>query len=376
MKIKIAALIAIVPILVFAKSPFETTMEMPQTFIQDFDPPTTQTTSVQQQTVPDKQQKTVQTSTPAVKTISLPSIPKIAILVPSKVIGRYANSTTNALFAYMLTKNHPFEIKTFEIDNQDQNSLSNALHTIQHQGFNYVIAPLTKDGVEKLNSLNPQINIFIPTVNKDEFISVSPHLYFGGIDYKAQTDVLLKLAHKPLVIFKDGSSVSENLSQYAQKKANIKSFLLTLDKNSNLKKYLYRSSQLKHASFLTNTPVVKTGVILSQITLYDVEATNILSTQINYDPMILSMTQYNDRKDMIIANSISKEHNEVTDANLIFNNDIVYDWINYATTIGADYFYSKITGDARSYPLTMSGNQIIYPINLVKPSIGNFISYR
>jgi SRSO17 transposase len=367
MKLKIALCFTLIPAFVFAQSPFETTMDMPQSYIQDFNPEAPKTVPSQQ---PAKSPVQIVKSQPTSLKI------KIAILVPSKQIGRYATSTTNALFAYMMTKNRPFEMKTFEIDNQESDTLSNVVRTIESQGFNYVIAPLTKDGVEKLNSINPQINIFIPTINKEEFSSTASHLYFGGIDYKAQIDALVKLAHKPLVIFKDNSLVSENLSQYAQKKAPVKSFAFTLNKSLNLKKYLYRSSQLQHASFMTNTPVVKTGVLLSQINLYDVEPTNALSTQINYDPILLSMTQYNDRKSMIIANSISRESSKVTDANLILNNDIVYDWINYATTIGADYFYNRMTGEAREYPLTISANQILYPINLVRPSTASFVSYK
>jgi hypothetical protein len=88
------------------------------------------------------------------------------------------------------------------------------------------------------------------------------------------------------------------------------------------------------------------------------------------------MTQYNDRKNMIIANSITKDNSAITDANLLLGNDVTYDWINYATTVGVDYFFSRITGEAREYPLTITNNQIIYPINLVQPSFSNFVNYK
>ena len=63
---------------------------------------------------------------------------------------------------------------------------------------------------------------------------------------------------------------------------------------------------------------------------------------------------------MIIANSILKDNTVITDTNLILNNDITYDWINYATTVGVDYFYNRITNEAREYPLELSNNQIIW----------------
>ncbi len=300
---------------------------------------------------------------------------KIAIILPSQIIGRYASSTTNAVFAYMFSKQIPFEIKTFDIQTQENERLSQALQEIKNEGFSYAIAVLTKEGVEKLIALDPQINIFIPTINKNEVSSSSSHLYFGGIDYKAQVDTLLKNASTPLVIFKDASAVSHKLSEYAQSKSHGKNYLFTIDKSNNVKKQL-RNRKLKHGSFLTNTPVVKTGVIISQMTLLNVKEKNILSTQINYDPLLLSMTQYNDRNNMIIANSITKDNTAITDANLLLNNDITYDWINYATTIGSDLFFSHITHEAREYPLAIVNNQILYPITLVQPSFSSFVNYK
>lgn len=300
---------------------------------------------------------------------------KIAILIPSQIIGRYANSTTSAVFAYMLSRQTPFEIKTFDIQTQEKESLSKALQTIEKEQFHYAIAVLSKDGAEKLIQLNPQINIFIPTINKNEVTSASTSIYFGGIDYKAQIDTLLQNAATPLVIFKDTSGVALQLSQYAQGKTRGKNYLFTIDKSNNVKKQL-KNSKLKHGSFLTNTPVVKTGVIISQMTLLNVKEKNILSTQINYDPLLLSMTQYNDRKNMMIANSIVLENSAVTDTNLLINNDITYDWINYATTIGADLFFSHITHEEREYPLAMQNNQILYPIYLVQPSFSSFVNYK
>jgi SRSO17 transposase len=380
MKLKILLISMFVPTLLFCQqTPFDTPMEMPKSYIEDFNPtPQTQVTPTQA-----PQQSPLKIHIERVKKpekISIqkshePETLKIAIIIPSKIIGRYATSTTNAVFAYMLTKNSAFEIKTFDIQTQDKDNLAKTLRNIENQGFHYAIAVLTKDGADKIISLNPQINIFIPTINKSEVSSSSSHLYFGGIDYKAQTDKLLKEAHTPLLIFKDASPISEKISDYAQSKYHNKSYTFSMDKSTNLKKQ-FKNSRFKNASFLTNTPIVKTGMILSQITLYKVNQANILSTQINYDPLILTMTQYDDRKDMIIANSILKDNTAITDANLMLSNDITYDWINYATTVGVDYFYNRITNEAREYPLAMSNNQIIYPINLVQPSYSSFVNYK
>lgn len=383
MKLKNLLFAALVPTLLSAQpSPFDTPMQKPKDYIKGFNP--TPTVALEQETpfkiYIERVKKTDATvaAKPQEKVIEKAVEKeklKIAIIIPSQVIGRYAGSTTSSVFAYMLSKNSSFEIKTFDTQTQDKESLSRALQEVQTQGFRYAIAVVTKDGAEKLISLNPQINIFIPTINKSEISTSSSHLYFGGIDYKAQADTLLQNASSPLVIFKDASPVTVTISDYAQNKFHGKSYTFSMDKSTNLRKQL-KNSRFKNGSFLTNTPVVKTGMIISQMTLYNVKEKNILSTQINYDPLLLSMTQYNDRKNMIIANSITKDNSAITDANLLLGNDITYDWINYATTVGVDYFFSRITGEAREYPLAITNNQIIYPINLVQPSFSNFVNYK
>jgi hypothetical protein len=67
---------------------------------------------------------------------------KIAMILPYKLIGRYAYSTSNAVFAYLLTRNHPFVLKNFQIDNESPEEIERVLNEIKEQEFHYVIAPL------------------------------------------------------------------------------------------------------------------------------------------------------------------------------------------------------------------------------------------
>ncbi len=306
---------------------------------------------------------------------------KIALLLPYKIIGRYAASTTTSVFSYLLARNRIFDIKSFNIDTQDKDTMASELNKIENQGYLYIIAPLTKKGVNAVISINPKIDIFFPTINKNDVNSTSSYLYFGGINYHAQLDMLLKHIASPLVIFHDNSSLSRSLSRYAKnsvllntKQDNILQYTIN-NRSSNLRYMLKNNLKIQHGSFLMNTPVVKTGMAMSQLTLYDVNSTNILSTQINYNPLILSMTQYQDRKNMIITNSILNNNDIITQTNKLLNNDIQYNWINYATTIGIDYFFHLITGAKREYQLPIVNNQIIYPIQLIKPSYSRFIPY-
>lgn len=355
---------------------------------------------------------------------------KIALLLPYKIIGKYASSTTNASFAYLIAKNRSFELKTYKIDTENKEDLEKALIDIKHDGFYYVIAPLTKAGANTVSQIDPRLNIYFPTINKKEINSESAYLFFGGIDYQAQNDMLLQQSVSPLVIFYDESSIGNNLAYYQEKKFNEMDIVDTnytgeidgnfsietyyndidnddfyFDENStqlsgdnfiryltkeekkiikfsipkrttNLEKQLKNNQDILRGSFVLNTPIVKSGMIMSQLTLYDTNATNILSTQINYDPLLLSMTQYRDRKQMLIANSITSTNNVLVETNSLLDNDIVYDWINYTTTVGIDYFFNLVTQESREYSINMVDNQMLYPIEILKPSKSRFIDYH
>ncbi|MEA3372810.1 MAG: hypothetical protein U9Q62_03880 [Campylobacterota bacterium] len=319
---------------------------------------------------------------------------KIALLLPHRVIGRYAFSTTNAVFAYMLAKNRAFEVRTFQIEDESIESIDHALRDMQEDGFYYVIAPVTKQGATHIAQIDPDMSVYFPTINRKDISGASPSLYFGAIDYRAQIDTLLQEAVSPLVVFYDQSTLGKELHQYTRESfvtvdENPTMFLETDDEaiekevfsyaigrqTSNLEYQLKGNQKIQYGSFVLNTPIVKSGMVMSQLTLYDANATNVLSTQINYDPIIFSMTQYHDRKEMVIANSIGHNNNILVEANSLLSNDIVYDWINYATTVGTDLFYHLITRSDREYDLPLEMNQIEYPISLVKPSLSRFLAY-
>ncbi|NPA59513.1 MAG: hypothetical protein GXO30_03455, partial [Epsilonproteobacteria bacterium] len=307
---------------------------------------------------------------------------RLALLLPYKVIGRYSKSTTNSAFAYLISKKAPFELKTYKIESETQEEIQEALNKIYEDGFSYVIAPMTQKGLKVIAEINPQINIYFPTINENNTQVNSPYFTYGAIDYKAQSDLLLKKATSPLVILSDKSSIGKNLSLYQSQKfqeldeetyqKRVVKFFIS-KKTTNLQWQFKNNKKIAYGSFLINTPIIKTGMIMSQITLYDREATNILSTQINYNPLLLSITQYEDRKNMYIANSIIKNDDEVLEASSIFGTDILYNWINYATTVGTDYFYSLVTSKQRKFDIEIQNQQVQYPIELLRPSRYKFI---
>jgi len=401
----------LLPVVIFAKSFLISDIPVPKTYIQNLDPYPCDEKCLQEYIDHDMifsflahaEEKLEDTKQDEIRMINISILNlgvnftkgklRIALLLPYKTIGRYAASTMNSTFSYLITKNRAFELKSYKIENESEDEIEKALTQIQKDGFNYVIAPLTKKGADALAILNPKKHIYFPTIHKNDINSSSPYLFYGGINYKAQSDMLLKEAVSPLVIFYDKSSIGKKLSSYEEESFKSMSYIDNFtdeieDRNTtvvkfsiprrttNLERQLKENEDIVEGSFFLNTPIVKSGMIMSQLTLYDVNATNILSTQINYDPLLLSMTQYNDRKNMIVANSITEQNNILIESNALLGNDIVYDWINYTTTVGIDYFFSIITNDIREYNIPMKENQMIYKIELLQPSFSRFTNYR
>lgn len=428
-------IILLLPIAIFAQSFLISSIPMPKTYIQDLDPYECDDNCMQEyldnemifsflahanKKLENDEHNEIRVMNISILNLGatvLSSKVKIAMLLPYKKIGKYASSTTNASFAYLITKGHPFELKSYKIESEEEEEIQKALEQIEKDGFAHVIAPLTLEGAQSIVEIDAELNIYFPTINKKDIVSDSLYLTFGAIDYEAQSKLLIKEAISPLVIFSDNSKTGKKLALYEEeafryttievedtnnsdtheatgifdifknkpeKKVAYKKILNEENevikysisrRTTNLEYHLKENEKIKNGSFFINTPIVKSGMIMSQLTLYDANATNVLSTQINYDPLLLSMTQYNDRKDMIVANSITEKNNVLIETNSLLGNDIVYDWINYTTTVGVDYFFNQITNDDREYEIVVEDSQMLYDIELLRPSLSRFIKY-
>lgn len=316
---------------------------------------------------------------------------RIALLLPEKVIGRYAFSTTNSVTAYLLGKNRRFELKTFQIGDESEAAVKTGLQRIAFEKFNYVIAPMTKTGANRVAALHPPFHVYFPTVNSKDVNASGETLYFGGIDYRAQINLLMRDATPPLVIFYDESELGKQLRDETKtaflllfQNAGVQDILAMekqihaypVDKHTtNLKSVLYKNGKIKNGTVFLNTPLVKSGMIMSQLTLYDVNASGVLSTQINFDPLLFDITQPQDRANMLIANAIGPQNSVLVERNKLLQNDIVFDWINYATTVGMDYFYHRVSGSPREYGVPIVNNQVRYPLELFRTYRSRFEPY-
>lgn len=313
---------------------------------------------------------------------------KIAMILPYKTIGRYAQSTSTAVFAYLLSHNDPFVFKTFTVQDESPEAMQTALQKIEKEGFNFLIAPVTLKGAQSIIEAKPKMQVYLPTIHQGDLEVDLSNVYYGAIDYQAQIDALMPLSSFPLVIMYDKSAKGEKLMEMT-KKSYIKTqltpesqkykkiYTYAIDKHrSSLESILEDNAAIESGTYVLNTPFIKSTMILSQLSLYDINADNVLSTQINYDPLLFSMTQVRDRSRLYIANSITIRDEQLLQANAILSNDIDHDWINYSTTVGIDLFHHLMTGHARSYGLTIQDQQVHYPIEILKATESRFEKVR
>ncbi|MDO9304778.1 MAG: hypothetical protein Q7T77_05585 [Sulfuricurvum sp.] len=299
---------------------------------------------------------------------------KIALLVAPSVVGQYSQSTYNVALSTLMASKVPFELVSYEMKDESVISIDQALEKISNDSMQAVLAPLTLNGVKNLLTLNPDKPIFIPTVHKRDVGVCNNNIIFGAIDYQAQIEALVPYMGHSLAIFYGDSAVGNNLAKMTQtiaseaRKGSIPSTLYSVDnQGANIVKYLARPAAFSKKSIVIHLPVVKASMLASHLTFTGAHEHNILSTQINFDPTLITLTQYNDRRNMIVANSIVEQVPSIYEINSLMNNDLTFDWINYTTSVGIDYLISYLNSTERLYSMRLIDSQVIYPVELMKP---------
>ncbi|MFK5881926.1 MAG: hypothetical protein QM482_06910 [Sulfurospirillum sp.] len=295
---------------------------------------------------------------------------RLAMLIPQKVIRRYAVSTVDSALAYLLYKKYNFDLKIYNSNDESESSLLNSLAKIRKDGYKYILAPLTEKGAKIVVQNSKGLIVYIPTVNSNKIENPGPNVIFGGINYKQQVDKLLLYATNKIAIFSDDSSIANELNSEVQNSQKLiiyeKKFK---NSNINFKKILKWNRKLDNSSIFLNLPLVKASLLASQLRVYDRKPYNLLSTQINYNPMILTLTQYADRKSLLIANSIGNVNEEITMSNNFLGSDIEYNWVNYSTSLGLDILYNRffLQNENRSFGEEVLNNQVEYNTYIVSP---------
>ncbi|CAM2893258.1 hypothetical protein [Helicobacter burdigaliensis] len=302
---------------------------------------------------------------------------KIALLIPRQTIGRYSLSASNTILAYLLSQKNPFNFEVFDSKGEEFENITQSLEEIKAKGFMKVIAIFTQNGTQTLNQIPTDLEIYIPSIHISQIDSPSPHLNFGGISYEEQIKTLSSLNPEVNAIsFYDTSYVGLKIQEYT--KLHNPNLLFSTPFSSkdtqNLNKQIKSlKSTLNGSRIFLNTPVTNSSIILSQITYNDIEPFSTYSTQINYHPSFLSLTQNRDRKNMILANSIMPLPSQFIEEMQLLHSNLSYDWISYSTALGLEHFYTKEIPNAKRYfKERIKNHQVQYEIMLLKAKQNRF----
>lgn len=304
---------------------------------------------------------------------------RIALLFPQKVIGKYAISTSKALMAYLLTRQNDFELEVFDSGEESQEAIATTLEKIKQAGFQNLIAVVTEAGAHHVIQHAGEMNVYLPAINKHDMKrgEYPPHTLFGGINYEEQIQALLSYSQTPVAVYYDQSPLGLSLREYAlENSAQGVLFDEAVEETGRRafqRQITKRKKQLQESTILLNTPIVKTSLIMSQLTYHKIEPSLLLSTQINYNPILLSLTQEADREKLCLANSIGDTHPLLEENNHLLESDIRFDWINYSVSLGVDYFYTKNNPyDSRFFNENIQDGQVKYGISILQAEADRF----
>ncbi|MGX2972161.1 hypothetical protein [Helicobacter sp. T3_23-1059] len=303
---------------------------------------------------------------------------RVALFIPKQLVGRYSVNISNTILAYLIARGIDYEFEMF--DCIDENPRNLKTHYNRISDFHLVIAILSQQGVENLiDSVRISYPTYIPTINKERISKSTPrNLYFGGISYKEQLEMLLPLMQDARIVeYGDDSQIGSYLtSLFSSYHLNpLRQRTINNQDASNFTKILpQESAYFAGANLLLNTSASKSGLLLSQIRYSTRTPKRFLSTQVNFNPTILQLSTPQSRKNFFVVNAIGNSDTRLNEYATLLNSDLQYDWVSYATCIGVEFGLSLYErGFKRYFEEQIQSNQVQYKNKIFTTNDSAFI---
>ena len=305
---------------------------------------------------------------------------RVALLIPSRVVGRYGMMVATSVNAYLLSRQIPYQLETFDTGDESEESLKTGMAAAEGKGYRYLIAAVTSDGARRMAEIATPLHCFVPTVHIGEVAGAPGEILFGGIDYTRQLRALVPLAREEIVVFSEPQPLSDRLGRTAREELPGSQEEVEVKSNTaNFKRLLQPYRRDGYRTALLNTQPVKSSLILSQFTYHDVNMTTILSTQQGYSPLLLGLTQDADVERFYVASSIGPVPGKLEETGALIRGDLRYNWIGYASAVVADLIYQRNRGDYRhasqTFGLKVKEHQVEYPVTVYRADRRRFIPF-
>ncbi len=314
-----------------------------------------------------------ETQAPAFMPIATDS--RIAVLVPQKVIKSYALTVTNSILAYVARTRANVGIRFYLTGDESAANLERAITSLSGEGYAYVIAPVTSRGLAVIaDTKYSNLFFYIPTLSASATSVKAPNIVFGGVDYAEQIALLMKYGNGRIAAFSDGSALGDMLSREVDRISGGAYLREMSGDKFNAKAMLEGNGRLRGASIFLNTPLLKTALLSSQFRFFDLTPHALLSTQINYDPAIFSLTQYGDRRNLYVAHSFTRIDDSLCASAGILGANIAIDRVGYPSAFGVDYVLNHFVAGSESaiFGEKIEDGQVKYDTKVLKAGQYNF----
>ena len=300
---------------------------------------------------------------------------KVAFIYPSNLVSKYAKSSISTVSGYLSHQNSDYELIVIDTETENSGKIASAFQQVRDENIKNVIALFTPNSVGTLNNVvTSDLKVYLPLIEKKDVSTSNNSLIFGSISYEDQIKKLSSYSSGSDVMFYQDSNLGSKLKRAYESVISDARFKREISKNENNFKGIVTGSGLSGSTLFLNTDIVKTSMILSQLRAYDVYPKVILSTQLNYDPLLMTLTQEQDREQFILANSIDVVDKELRDNVSTFGGNIQYEWVDYSTLVGINYlYYGK---NSNLVPTKIENNQVMYKPKLFKSTEFGFLEIK
>lgn len=300
---------------------------------------------------------------------------KIAFIYPSSLVEKYAKSSLDTVSGYLSYQKADYDLTVIDCTNESYENINSAFSKISQAEITNVIGLFTPNAISSLDKLvSSNTKVYLPLIEKKDSLTTNESLIFGSISYEQQIQKLNSYSSGNNAMFYQNTYIGNKLKKAFDLTVPNTTIRKEISKTENNFKGIVNDNRLNNSILYLNTDIVKTSLILSQLRAYDVYPKYIFSTQVMYDPMLMTLTQDKDRENLIIANSIDTINKELKDEIITFGGNINFEWVDYSTLVGINYLYYG--GNTSLIKTKISNNQAIYNPKLYKSTETGFLEIK
>ena len=265
---------------------------------------------------------------------------KVAFIYPSSLVEKYAKTSLSTISGYLSYQKADYDLTIIDSTNESYENINSAFEKAKQNGVTKVIGLFTPSAISSLDKIvTDDVKVYLPLIEKKDSLTSNENLIFGSISYEQQVKKLISYSSTNNAMFYQDTYIGNKLNRAYDASVYDTRVRKEISKTETNFKYIVNDYKLNNSTLFLNTDLVKTSLILSQLRAYDISPSAILSTQVTYDPMLMILTQTQDREKLVVANSIDSVNNELRDEIITFGGNIVYEWVDYSTLVGINYLY-------------------------------------